>query len=236
MRITKIVLITCLSCICASAYCEDTNEYKVEMILFSNIDSQSTSTERAQGVTLWPDLSNAAELSTDPAQADYQILSELDKGLSSIAAQLNRSSRYRVIAHLVWRQRMLARSSARPLHIHGGVDYSRQFSPRLQETNAQIDNAISYGTQSPPPLTQVDGTVNLFVGRYLHIHTDLIYRQPGVPSNANAEDDQVVDSNILIDYRVRNTRKMRSGELHYLDHPLLGILVEITPLEKSAQP
>ena len=30
--------------------------------------------------------------------------------------------------------------------------------------------------------------------------------------------------------RLHQTRRMRSGEVHYIDHPMLGVIVKITPL------
>jgi hypothetical protein len=32
---------------------------------------------------------------------------------------------------------------------------------------------------------------------------------------------------------LQQRRRMRSGELHYIDHPLLGVVVRIRPLEFS---
>ena len=32
-------------------------------------------------------------------------------------------------------------------------------------------------------------------------------------------------------YRMQARRRMRSGELHYIDHPLMGVLIKITPYE-----
>jgi hypothetical protein len=32
-------------------------------------------------------------------------------------------------------------------------------------------------------------------------------------------------------YRMQQSRRMRSGELHYLDHPVFGLAVRVTPYE-----
>jgi hypothetical protein len=63
------------------------------------------------------------------------------------------------------------------------------------------------------------GLVRISLGRYLHIDTDLAL------SIADAEDgsQQTV--------RVRDHRRMRSGELHHIDHPGFGILVQINRYE-----
>ena len=63
----------------------------------------------------------------------------------------------------------------------------------------------------------VTGLVRISLGRYLHIDTDLAIRS-GTGDNAT-----------LI--RNQDHRRMRSGELHYLDHPAYGILVVINPYQ-----
>lgn len=106
----------------------------------------------------------------------------------------------------------------------------------------------------------LDGTVRLVVRRYLHIHTDLYWTQqadwvdpihdlmPDVvdtpPSMRNGErraaraaaaPDIAIDpeGRPLISYPVRLQRRMRSGELHYLDHPMIGMLVLVTRHERE---
>ncbi len=56
----------------------------------------------------------------------------------------------------------------------------------------------------------LDGTVKISVERYLHIDLDLLLRGR---------------------YRFTGHRRMRSGETHYIDHPMLGALVLVSPLE-----
>lgn len=56
----------------------------------------------------------------------------------------------------------------------------------------------------------VSGLVRVGLGRFLHIDTDLALHSGG----------RVI--------RAVDHRRLRSGELHYLDHPAFGILVRIT--------
>ena len=63
------------------------------------------------------------------------------------------------------------------------------------------------------------GLVRVTKGRFLHIDVDLLYVDPvdGQP------------------YRIVASRKMRSNELHHLDHPRVGLLVTATrPEEEQA--
>ena len=45
-------------------------------------------------------------------------------------------------------------------------------------------------------------------------------------------EDLLTQDNIPIAYfELNESRRMRSEEIHYLDHPALGIIVKITPIE-----
>ena len=34
--------------------------------------------------------------------------------------------------------------------------------------------------------------------------------------------------------RIQQSRRMRSNELHYVDHPMLGLVVKVIPVETEA--
>jgi len=59
----------------------------------------------------------------------------------------------------------------------------------------------------------LEGTVTLNRRRFLHVNVDLSF--------------EALDG--LTAVRMRQSRKMRSRELHYLDHPQIGVLVIATP-------
>ena len=61
------------------------------------------------------------------------------------------------------------------------------------------------------PSSNVFGTVKVTRSRFLHMELDLLIH-----------DDQGT-------YRVKTRRKMSPNELHYIDHPMVGILARITP-------
>jgi hypothetical protein len=76
---------------------------------------------------------------------------------------------------------------------------------------------------------RLQGLVRVRRGRFLHLETDLLLRDAVGPES----------------YRVRLQRRMRSDELHYVDHPKLGILIEadryapapeVTPAVDSGEP
>lgn len=97
----------------------------------------------------------------------------------------------------------------------------------------------------------LDGTIKLVVSRYLHLHADLAFttevhwrdrEDAGTPpASAHVEAGAATESTThmtrgpngrpLLSYPFRQQRRMRSGELHYLDHPVIGLLVKVTPYE-----
>ncbi len=82
--------------------------------------------------------------------------------------------------------------------------------------------------------SELNGTIAIGLGRYLHVHTDLIYTEPASPRRAAQSATDALFSQRLPawqSYRVRDHRRMRSRELHYLDHAKLGMLILITPYE-----
>jgi len=58
------------------------------------------------------------------------------------------------------------------------------------------------------------------MSRYLHFKVDLLYTKPQFNNNNEIEDNV---------YPVVNERRMRSREIHYIDHPLVGVVVLATP-------
>ena len=66
---------------------------------------------------------------------------------------------------------------------------------------------------------ELDGWLELEAGRGLRVHLDLLLgRRAG----------EVVDS-----FRLRQTRVLTPGELHYFDHPAFGVIVRVDALDGS---
>ena len=65
---------------------------------------------------------------------------------------------------------------------------------------------------------RLSGLIRMSRGRYLHLDTDLILRD-AVSSQP---------------YRIKLHRRMRSDELHYVDHPRLGILIRAKRFQAAA--
>lgn len=161
----------------------------------------------------------------------FQRLDDDAKTLREAFQHLRRIDRYRPLFHEVWQQPMQSRGRSPAILITGGDAYGSHF--------------------------ELEGTIKLSVERYLHIDTDLwlhrfepnfgqtsTFQVPELPTNTGTDimlGDSYSPFSLIIDepYNVartvtlRQSRRMRSGEIHYLDHPLFGVIVLVTPLAQD---
>jgi Peptidoglycan-binding protein, CsiV len=117
--------------------------------------------------------------------------------LTSQAARLGRSGRFRVLLHGAWIAPIPDRDSPLPMLLQTGERSGDRW--------------------------RVEGTIAVTLGRYLHADVALRYLlQPLAGGN---------DDFSAPDYlELQEVRRLRSGELHYLDHPRFGVLLQIDPV------
>jgi hypothetical protein len=99
----------------------------------------------------------------------------------------------------------------------------------LEEQSAQQHNG----------LYELEGKITIALSRYLHTYVDLVLRRPRLSADPvlNSAPEQAyiaahaADTRILNNHLLREHRRMRSKNLHYIDSPEFGVLVLITPYE-----
>ncbi len=187
----------------------------------------------------------------------FQILDETEWQLTETARRLRRSSRFEPLLHIAWRQPTYELARARPVLLYDGMD-----EPLHIDTASGNDGqpgafaspvyATAEDARIGPPNPRLIGTVKLSVARYLHLATDLIYRLPVIQQAAVPVPDfdlwynrpyptlyepqgpayRLEEWQAIRGFRMHESRRMRSKVLHYLDHPLFGMVVLITPVER----
>lgn len=95
------------------------------------------------------------------------------------------------------------------------------------------------------PPEELDGSLMLYLGRYLHLVVDLQMREPGTGSSGVplisgnegftilGEVEEVPAPPVY--YRISEDRILRNGETRYYDHPKFGLLVRVTRVEDESQ-
>jgi Peptidoglycan-binding protein, CsiV len=87
-----------------------------------------------------------------------------------------------------------------------GLDKQAAFPVHITSSNSEPDQNSSY----------IEGDVTLVMSRYLHVSGDLTYYK--------------AESGGYVPYPVKFDRRMKSRETHYIDHPMIGVLVLTTPV------
>ena len=131
-----------------------------------------------------------------------QAFSFLDqRQMENRVKAINRQRHLRPLLHLSWVQAVPPREQPEPFEISAPSDTEKR----------------------------LHGFISLTAGRYLHIHTDFRYSVPSAgqaPMLADARPVTLDESYLAFEQH----RRMRSGELHYLDHPKLGVIVQVDPV------
>ncbi|MCU7553899.1 peptidoglycan binding protein CsiV [Alteromonas sp. ASW11-19] len=123
------------------------------------------------------------------------------------------------------------------LNANTPVDFSEVLQQRQQEVRTDEPGPIRH-IDEHTPIWEVDGYMRVFlkyINRvpYLHIDSELFYRQP-VPvqgtENGSAPEYK------LASVPLKQLRRVISKQLHYFDHPLFGVVVEIRRYERPDLP
>jgi len=146
--------------------------------------------------------------------------------LSAEAQRVNQSRGRRTLLHLGWNMPMPGEDDPVQVRLWSGPQYG--------------------------DLHEIDGTLGFYVGRFLHVEANLYWSEFGLepapaPDWFDADRVQLNTWQVPLmppepaDYspfpqfvplnalHFNTQRRMRSNELHYLDHPRLGLLIQFTP-------
>jgi hypothetical protein len=170
------------------------------------------------------------------------------------AAYMQRSGRYRILFHETWLQPVTERSRALPIILDQSGDTGQW--PELQgsillsvsrylhlETNLWLNTNGDYlpgSWQMPaPPLGPSSATEEPQESE-LDISTEESGSEPGQEERwqeeswqeASPEEEAVPGPIYPFRHAIllQQKRRMRSTEVHYLDHPMLGVVTKLTPL------
>ncbi|WP_211164209.1 peptidoglycan binding protein CsiV [Shewanella salipaludis] len=118
--------------------------------------------------------------------------------------------------------------------------------PLNGDTPAVIDMpAVADMPETPAPVWQLDGDINIYLSHYLYIETALNLREEvekwqlpatqldgqAIQAPATAQppeaQQQTVPTPFLASIPLVQNRRVKSGEIHYFDHPRMGIVMQI---------
>lgn len=203
------------------ATAETTNYYEVELALISYHDQQGFDSED------WPELlekePNYNEPNTPIMTEAFNHLpfTSLGQGFSRDIRRFDNAQGLKIIWNEKWKQSIPTKTSAQDdnniinIHLKSALN-----SQTLSDRNTPLYEI------------EVSGNMYLYRSRFLHLISDLEVQHwenlEGFQNSGSSNDIQQIPVRAS---HVKHTRRMRSKELHYIDHPLLGVLIRVTPVE-----
>ena len=189
--------------------------FDVEVILFKNNVAAGNAGE------YWPepdkiDMSNIVKYNNKSGLAKYQIepLPKNKFELTDYYNQLAKSEKYKNLLHIGWRQNDNGRAQMPKIGLPAGK---------------KVGNGL-----------ELDGYIRLYVDHYLFLETDLMLQEP-ITKVVNKTFDPTSNVELGKNYETylqginfKQKRRMRSGEIHFLDHPLAGIIIQVRRLDQES--
>lgn len=231
MKLTKLIVsILSLSLFSATSYAEQTETgYEVELIIYEDATRRYSDSEDWSYNDML-NQTNVAVFNAESVEPDAQFTELNWDGavLSGALQKIQDSPGLNVLLTKRWRQTGLDRDKAYSVEINAQIpqianpasaDYKPANDSGLNPPNREIDSV----EVMPLPTTTINGYVRLVMSRYLHFEVNLNY--------SRIMPDDNLDSLINNAFPVVAERRMRSREIHYIDHPLLGIIVHTTPFK-----
>ncbi|HDZ09078.1 hypothetical protein LCGC14_0012180 [marine sediment metagenome] len=171
-----------------------------------------------------PEASRSSDYRLPDTERDaFVALPASDHDFTQTNRALNQSPDYRVLTHLAWRQPVMRADAAIPIAIVGGRRFDDQH---------ELEGTLTIRFNQSRDRVMLDTDLTL---------TQFSTQPPDTGAfDAQAFGSQTADSNTPRQFfasrvfPMQDSRAMRSNEFHYLDHPAIGVLVQVFPYEPPA--
>jgi hypothetical protein len=158
----------------------------------------------------------------DFARSEFLALPPSEHNFTGTNRTLTQSPAHRIVYHKAWRQPVTRRNNATAIALRGGRDFG---------TRSEVEGSVTFYLSNAED--RVSMISNLWLTSFsVTVPEAQIWQLPLLPAallvNNNEENSVSAEAfhvNRIIPFS--QTREMRNGEFHYLDHPAMGILVQI---------
>lgn len=225
--------------------------YQVEMIVFARKDDAGQehwpSNIKLRYPGNWVELKSSGT-GNDTTKEQFYLLPANERVLNAQAQKLQRSGRSEVLFHNAWRQVITNKNNAKAILITGGQTYGKhqslEGSIRLSvatylelQTNlwfAQFENNTGQEDARQWPEIPLSPNKIAVSANALSAESEMELEQALEndkaqlldSSSSTATGNSFVTRNIIL---LQQERDMRSSEIHYIDHPVVGIIIQVTP-------
>lgn len=217
--------------------------YQVEVILFQHLNADTDGEfwsenpglpDREGSIQLIePGETAAAEETAPPSRVPYQALSTAHYRLNGVEGALRLAREYRPLLHVAWQQPGQGADRSRAVHL----ERLRSQDAQTVDRGRPAPGGGGYPSNFVVPDPLLEGTVRLRISRFLHVDVDMAFFPERAAAPAPAQTPAAGDGAAELerqsaDYvRLRQSRKIKLNELHYFDHPLFGVIVQVSRLQ-----
>ncbi|MDR9437748.1 MAG: CsiV family protein [Thiohalophilus sp.] len=214
---------------------EPVRYYDVELIIFENLDpahrnSENWPTSVERGL---PESEVMIELNRpypgpipenyNPAYT-FKALPRDQYRLTEEIEKIEETPSRRVLMHTAWRQPGMSGEEALNVHLSRTVSAGPGKQSKLD--TEQGDNAAS---KFEGEAGELEAYIKVILSRYLHVDANVIFQ---TRPQTGRFDFFIEESEEPVVYQLKQLRnRIRSTELHYLDNPVLGMLIVMHPVE-----
>ncbi|HED35821.1 MAG TPA: hypothetical protein ENJ08_16630 [Gammaproteobacteria bacterium] len=230
-KLIKLLPLVLLLALPGASYAKRTG-YIVELIIFEDTKGRYAHSEdwRFNDKLLHSQKSiNGRSTDKDP---QYSKLNWNKGKLASKLKHIIKSPNYNVLVNRRWKQTGLDRKKVISIPINTKPEQAVDTGSDADSKNTNAETSAMGDAHSPANTdmaglqntgempTWISGQVTLIMSRYLHFNVDLHYFKPQTSENGDRK---------YVSYPVFSERRMKSKEVHYIDHPLVGVIVLATP-------
>lgn len=208
---TQFILAISLLTLSISSYAEQW--YHVELIVFEQLN---TVTDEQ-----WPEMAEAVPLELTPQTVSESMQPAEIETLIKAAARLERSPSYQVRYHQAWQQPIMKKRHAEAVEVSSeeGIVTGSIRLYKSTYLHAALDLWLTEGTE--PELPLVEGAIP-----ELQLTEDVA---PISDWSDQPLDDDIID--LSRNPNLKESRRIRSKKLYFFDHPKLGALLQLTPID-----
>lgn len=163
-----------------------------------------------------------------------KMLPKSQFGLEAQWRTISQHAAFKPLLHMAWREDVPSRGKAKFLGVQAGD---------------RLPINLTDSADSHSPQWELQGGVRIYLQHYLYIDSQLLLtkleQRQSAPIESNSSDDQnevtlagpdegfVANGDEeqqltqLVSYKFDQKRRVRSGEIHYFDHPKLGMIIQI---------
>ena len=230
----KAILLASLLIITNLAVAADVG-YEVEIIIFEDISElyKNSETWKSTTISIENIYRNDIDIITEQNKSTlispdtdkkvvFEFIDNEQYRLIEQARKLQEHANYKILFHKAWKQPGLDKESAEAIIINTQNIVDTEFENHQQQAQSFIT-----------------GNFTLIMSRYLHVDSKIILHKPKeiTPINtliSNDEEAEIENTNTSItydQYPLVFERRMRSKEIHHIDHPMGGMIILATPFK-----